>query len=129
MALKCYQNMKKLKIRASNVTYSILAKIYQKMGEFNRVIGILDDMREADVKPGVFVYTCLIQSCMQVCEVGLAIQLYEKMIQEGIAPDNVLYYTIITGCLHQNNHDYALNILLEALQRAHWQKGSVKPIF
>ena len=30
MALKCYKNMKKLKIRASNVTYSILAKIYQK---------------------------------------------------------------------------------------------------
>ena len=32
MALKCYQNMKKLKIKASNVTYSILAKIYQKLG-------------------------------------------------------------------------------------------------
>lgn len=28
MALKCFKNMKKLKIKASNVTYSILAKIY-----------------------------------------------------------------------------------------------------
>lgn len=28
MALKCYSNMRKLKIKASNVTYSILAKIY-----------------------------------------------------------------------------------------------------
>ena len=28
MALKCFKNIKKLKIKASNVTYSILAKIY-----------------------------------------------------------------------------------------------------
>lgn len=32
LALKCFKNMKKLKIKASNVTYSILAKIYQKQG-------------------------------------------------------------------------------------------------
>jgi len=64
MALKCYQNMKKLKIKASNVTYSILAKIYQKMGEIDKVLDIIDEMKLEGVKPGVFVYTCVIQTCI-----------------------------------------------------------------
>jgi pentatricopeptide repeat protein len=44
MALKCYQNMKKLKIRPSNVTYSILAKIYQKLCDFEKVFSIIKEM-------------------------------------------------------------------------------------
>lgn len=66
MALKCYQNMKKLKIKASNVTYSILAKIYQKLGQIDKVLAITSDMKTEGVKPGVFVYTCVIQTCIQV---------------------------------------------------------------
>jgi len=60
MALKCFSNMKKLKIKPSNVTYSILAKIYQRMGLTSKSLGILDDMAKEGVKPGVFVYTCMI---------------------------------------------------------------------
>jgi pentatricopeptide repeat protein len=52
--------MKKLKIRPSNVTYSILAKIYQKLCDFDKVFSIIKEMKEEGVKPGVFVYTCLI---------------------------------------------------------------------
>jgi len=64
MALKCFTNMKKLKIKPSNVTYSILAKIYQKMGMIDKSLNILDDMVLEGVKPGVFVYTCMIQTCI-----------------------------------------------------------------
>jgi pentatricopeptide repeat protein len=60
MALKCYENMKRLKIRASNVTYSILAKIYDRLGLHDRVLGILDEMAKDGLKPGVFVFTCII---------------------------------------------------------------------
>jgi pentatricopeptide repeat protein len=48
MALKCFKNMKKLKIRASNVTYSILAKIYQKLGKVEKVLAIPDEMKNED---------------------------------------------------------------------------------
>lgn len=66
LALKCFKNMKKLKIKPSNVTFSILAKIHQKMGESDKSLGILDDMAQEGVKPGVFVYTCMIQTCIQI---------------------------------------------------------------
>jgi hypothetical protein len=37
------------------------------------------------------------------------------MLSEGIAPDNVTYYTIIQGCLVQDRQDTALDFLLETL--------------
>ena len=54
--------MKKLKIKASNVTYSILAKIYQKMGDIEKALNILEEMKSEGVKAGVFVYTFMIQT-------------------------------------------------------------------
>jgi len=39
------------------------------------------------------------------------------MLSEGIAPDNVTYYTIIQGCLVQDRQDTALDFLLETLQK------------
>lgn len=61
--------MKKLKIKASNVTYSILAKIYQKMGDIEKALNILEEMKSEGVKAGVFVYTCMIQTCLQAFRV------------------------------------------------------------
>jgi pentatricopeptide repeat protein len=69
--------MKKLKIKASNVTYSILAKIYQKMGQIDKSLSILDEMKSEGVKPGVFVYTCMIQTCIQAGIIDQAIFMYK----------------------------------------------------
>jgi len=65
MALKVYQNMRTLKIKPSNVTYSILVKIYGKSRNLNKALGILEDMKKEGVKPGLIVYTCLIQTCIK----------------------------------------------------------------
>jgi hypothetical protein len=43
--------------------------------------------------------------------------MYNLMLSEGIAPDNVTYYTIIQGCLVQDRQDTALDFLLETLQK------------
>ena len=51
--------MKKLRIKPSNVTYSILAKIYQKLRDLPKSFSLLEEMRVDNIKPGLFVYTCL----------------------------------------------------------------------
>jgi hypothetical protein len=38
------------------------------------------------------------------------------MITDGISADNVTYFTIIQGCIYQDKQDFALNLLLEAIQ-------------
>lgn len=65
MALKVYQNMKILKIKASNVTYSILVKIYGKQRDYKKALNVLEDMKMEGIRPGLIVYTCLIQTCIK----------------------------------------------------------------
>ena len=65
MALKVYQNMRTLRIKPSNVTYSILIKIYGKQKNLGKALGILEEMKKEGVKPGLIVYTCLIQTCIK----------------------------------------------------------------
>lgn len=52
--------MKNLSIKPSNVTYSILIKIYGKDKNLDKALAILDEMKSNGVKPGLIVYTCLI---------------------------------------------------------------------
>ena len=47
-------------IKPSNVTYSILVKIYSRSREVNKALQLLTEMKREGVKPGLVVYTCLI---------------------------------------------------------------------
>ena len=54
------------------------------------------------------------------------------MIQDGVKPDNVTYYTLIQGSLTLYQHDYALDLLKEAIQISQSFKphsGNVKTEF
>ena len=44
--------------------------------------------------------------------------MFKKMVSENIQPDNVTYYTIIQGCLVQNQQGYALDLLVEAIGKS-----------
>jgi len=60
MALKVYKNMEILRIKPSNVTYSILVKIYGKQRNLPKALGVLEEMKKDGIKPGLIVYTCLL---------------------------------------------------------------------
>jgi pentatricopeptide repeat protein len=57
--------MKVLRIKASNVTYSILIKIYGKQRNLNKALAVLEEMKREGVRPGLIVYTCLLQTCIK----------------------------------------------------------------
>jgi len=52
--------MQSMQIKPSNVTYSILVKLYSKMKDLTKALQLLDLMKQTNVKPGLIVYTCLI---------------------------------------------------------------------
>jgi pentatricopeptide repeat protein len=43
--MKVYQNMIILKIKPSNVTYSILIKIFSQINELENALGVLEQMK------------------------------------------------------------------------------------
>jgi len=44
-----------------------------------------------------------------------AIEIYKKMFSEGTWPDNVASFTMVQACLIQYRHDFALDVILDAL--------------
>jgi pentatricopeptide repeat protein len=79
MALKVYSNMRHLKIKPSNVTYSILVKVYGKQKDFNKALCVLEEMKKEGVRPGLIVYTCLIQTCIKSRQIVIAQQIFNDM--------------------------------------------------
>ena len=49
MALKVFENMKSLRIKPSNVTFSILIKIYGKQKQIAKALLVLDDMKKDSI--------------------------------------------------------------------------------
>ena len=115
-ATTIYQDMKDKNIPRSNVTYSILIKLYSNSRQEERALGLLDEMIFNKIKPGLIVYTCLIQTCLKSKKFDRAIQLFEQMKNQGLTPDHVLYNIIVNGCLYNSHWDLACQYTLETFK-------------
>merc|ERR1719473_1781502 len=65
-------------------------------------------------KPNLFVYTCLIQACVQNMQVKRGWDLFRTMQEKGIEPDAVTYGTLIHGCVYANKFDLAMTLVKRA---------------
>lgn len=83
------------------MTYSILIKIYSRKRDLDGALGLLDEMKVASVKPGLIVYTCLIQTCISADRITKAEELFQQMKCERVKPDAVMFATLIKGQLRQ----------------------------
>lgn len=115
-AMDIHKDMSDLNIQKSNVTYSILVKIYSNAGHENKAMAILEEMKLKGIKPGIIVYTCLIQTCLKNKKPHKAVELFEEMKLTN-KPDHVLYNTIINGCIYHQLFDAAAKYVIESFQR------------
>merc|ERR1719316_1959713 len=67
-----------------------------------------------DEKPNLYVYTCLIQACVQNMQVKRGWDLFFSMQDKGIEPDAVTYGTLIHGCVYANKFDLAMTLVKRA---------------
>jgi pentatricopeptide repeat protein len=110
-----FSAMLALKVRPSNVTCSILVKMYGKAKMLDKAIGILELMeKEYSEKPNLHVYTCLIQACVQNMQVKRGWELFHEMQDSGVEPDGVTYGTLIHGCVYGNKFDCAMTLVKRA---------------
>ena len=74
-------------------------------------------MKDSGMSPGKVVYTCILKACVRFKKVKTMLHVYEEMISTGVTPDNVLYQTVIYGCLSGKEYLEAGKILLTVLQK------------
>ncbi len=114
MALTVYEDMKANMVKRSNVTYSILVKLYANSKMEDKALQLLEEMVASGIKPGIIVYTCLIQTCLRSKRFDGAIKLFESLKSDGLKPDHVLFNTIVNGCLYNQKWDQACKYTLES---------------
>ena len=113
--LEIYEDMQKLNIPKSNVTYSILVKMYANAGEAKKAMAVLEDMIKDRIKPGMIVYTCLIQVSFKSGDYNQAFSLFEEMKKSNKA-DHVLYNTVVNGSLFHQKWMHAYKYTIESLE-------------
>jgi len=113
-AIEIYNDMMDRKVNKSNVTYSILIKLYSNNSDSFKALSLLEEMQSNGIKPGIIVYTCLIQTCLKSKKFDMAVKLFEQMKSNGLKPDHVLYNTIINGCIYNEKWDQGCKYCLES---------------
>ena len=112
-----YDLMLKDQIKPSNVTYSIIIKLYSNQQKLNEALEILQQMKNEKIKPGLIVYTCLIQTCIKHKKIDKVISLYDEMIDNKVRGDVVFYNTLISGLIFNRELKNAVDITLFTLNK------------
>lgn len=112
-----YIYMKEDNIKASNVTYSILIKLFSNQGMVDKALDILQQMKNENLKPGLIVYTCLIQTCIKYKRIELIMKLYQEFISNNIRGDVVFYNTLISGLVFNYDLKNACEIMMTTLEK------------
>merc|ERR1719311_123332 len=99
-ALKLLDDMKKAGVTPSNYTLSILVKLMGRCRRLNQAFTIIQDIsQQYGLKVNIQVYTCLIQACFNNRQPAKAVDLHDRIIQEGLIADEMTYSALVSGCL------------------------------
>jgi pentatricopeptide repeat protein len=111
-----YRDMVQNNIRPSSVTYSILIKVYADQYEIEEALETFEKAKQS-LRPGLVLYTCIIQACIRCKKVKKVMQLHHEMNQKGIECDEVLYNIIISGLTFNFHLREATDLLFEAFDK------------
>jgi len=110
-ALKLLGEMRQTGVVPSNYTLSMLVKLMGRCRKLNQCFTIIEDIcKEYGLKLNIQVYTCLIQACFNNRQATKAVALHDKMIQEGLSPDEMTYSALVRGCLQAGLVDKAVEL-------------------
>jgi len=114
-ALQLLSDMRKSGITPSNYTLSMLVKLMCRCRRLDQAFTVLEDIsKEYNLRINIQVYTCLIQGCFYSGQTDKALAVYDKIIQEGLAPDSTTYTVLVRGCIRTGCADKAADLARRA---------------
>lgn len=114
-AEEIFGEMRRLGMAPTHVTASILVKMYGRAKQLDKAIMVSEMIeQEYGIMPNLYVYTCLIQACMQNRQLRKSLELFNRMLRSGIMPDAITYSTIIHGCVYHNRFEQAMSLVRHA---------------
>ncbi|XP_037493961.1 pentatricopeptide repeat-containing protein At5g66520-like [Jatropha curcas] len=96
----------KNRIELDRILGSALIDMYAKSGRIDLAFCIFDQLPKRDV----YVYTCLISGLANHGESAAAIELFERMQNEGVVPNDVTFVSVLNACSRMGLMDEGLRI-------------------
>mmetsp|Transcript_11330 Transcript_11330/g.1764 ORF Transcript_11330/g.1764 Transcript_11330/m.1764 type:complete len:84 (+) Transcript_11330:658-909(+) len=82
---------------------------------FDKSFEVLDLMKEEFVKPGIIVFTCLVQTCVKTKNMPKLVEIYEELKKAKVVGDPVFYNTLISGMMFNHYIRSALEVTIDTL--------------
>jgi len=111
-ALSLLAEMRAAGIAPSNYTLSILCKLLGRSRRLTQAFELVASIsKEFGFQPNIQVYTCLIQACFHNRQVDKAFALHDRIVRDGVDPDEKTYTVLASGCLQAGAVDKAAMVV------------------
>lgn len=108
-------DMFQLGVAPTNKATSTLVEMYGRAKLPNKASEMLDLIEHGTgAKPSSHVYTCLMQAYIKSGQVKRNLQVFDRMLHQGIEPGSIAYSTVISSCIHLNKLDLAMSFVRQA---------------
>lgn len=116
-ALRLVDRMRETSIAPSNYTLSMLVKLLGRCRKLGQAFSIVEALTtEFRFRPNIQVYTCLIQACFHNKQPAKATSLLDRILGDGLRPDEKTYTVLTAGLLQLGQLDKAAQIALRSYE-------------
>lgn len=115
-AMAIFAQMRQEGVTCNAVTYNCMIHACVRVCDMDAALALLDDMKSAGsslIKPDKFTYSTIIKGYCCKGDMDQALELFDSMLHEDIAPDLVIYNTLLDGCVKRKHHDICDTLLAD----------------
>eukprot|EP00411_Alexandrium_monilatum_P101980 CAMPEP_0175773814 /NCGR_PEP_ID=MMETSP0097-20121207/73282_1 /TAXON_ID=311494 /ORGANISM="Alexandrium monilatum, Strain CCMP3105" /LENGTH=875 /DNA_ID=CAMNT_0017084257 /DNA_START=79 /DNA_END=2706 /DNA_ORIENTATION=+ len=114
-ALRLVDKMRQTGVPPSNYTLSMMVKLLGRCRKLTQAFSMVESLAaEFSFRPNIQVYTCLIQACFHNRQPGKAVALLERILEEGVRPDEKTYTVLASGFLQSGQAEKAAQIVMRS---------------
>merc|ERR1719163_513387 len=109
-----YEEMRAKSIPCNTITYNTMLNAFAQSGDMHKVPKLLEDMKSATppVEPDIVTYSTMVKGFCSAGDVDKGMQLLRDMEEDGkLAPDEVMFNSLLDGCARQHRLDDATKLL------------------
>merc|ERR1719362_1213141 len=114
-ALRILNEMRDTGIAPSNYTLTMLVKLLGRCKRLGQCFSIVDELTaEFGIRLNIQVYTCMIQACFHNRQPAEALALFDRLVADGLRPDEKTNVALVRGFLQLGQVDMAVDMILRS---------------
>jgi len=123
-AAEVFDTMTKEGCVMNTVLFTTLIKGFARADRIDKAMEVFDQMRTHQgrgVTPDLITFSILIKANCDAGRMGAALELRESMLRMDLAPDEVVFNNLLSGCINTPNMELARRLYADMIQ------GGVRP--